>query len=479
MKPRCGRSSTSLRRVKVLIGLALASPACAVGPTYTPTPVTTPPDFAGAPPQGDRRALERPWWEVFRDPTLLALIREATSSAFDLRIAMSRVEIARQSYRSAVWTLAPTVGGTAGAGAARGQPSIPSFYPPLDTPGNFGAFATASWEVDVWGRIRRIAEEAEYEYRATDEDRRGVYITLIGDVAERYFDLLALDRQLAYLEGAVETRRQTVELFRTRSVGGVGNALEVARAEADLRDASWQRYDVAIAIASTEYTLSYLIGRPPGPIARPGADDPWPELPEVPSGLPSELLNRRPDIRAAAARVQSANARIGAEQADYLPSFDLTGYVGVVSDDLTQAAGVRGGSANLNWTLPFLGGERERAEVASAQAAWDLAVTSYQSTAINAFREVAEALVSVERLRQVVSEQAGVVGASEEAQRIALDRYTGGVANYLDVLTAQERLLSAQLAFANAQGRQRSAFARLYRVLGGGWPLDTGEQTHD
>ena len=410
-----------------------------------------------------------PWWEVFGDPTLSALIKQATESAYDVRIAMARVEIARQAHPAAAWALAPTIGVWGGAGAAKGTPTVPSVYPPLSLNGHFGAGIGASWEPDLWGRLRRAREVEKFTYEAVTEDWHGVQIALIGDVAETYFRLLSLDLQKEYAARAVVTRGETASFFEQRARGGVGNELEVLRATASLREAEAAVARVELDIASGENGLSFLLARAPGPIPRTSGASALSTPPSVPSGLPSTLLKRRPDIRAADRRLGAASAQIGVAKADFFPMFELTGFLGVASDNLQQASFARGGSGLFTWTLPVLGGQRVQSEYKAAKAAWEGATAEYERVAVNSFREVADSLAAIQALGRRRIAVDGQVQALERAEAVALERYRGGVANYLDVLTTQENLFVTQLTLADLMGLQRIAVARLYRTLGGGW----------
>jgi len=478
------------------VGAALLVIACAVGPNHRVADIRSVPDvYRGAEPaaaapssafQGETGAqssdpplnpskedasiADVPWWEVFRDPALSALIKQATESAYDVRIAMARVEMARQSHLAAAWALAPTIGVLGGAGAAVGQPSVPSVYPPLALNGHFGLNIGASWEADLWGRLRRAKEVQKYNFEAVTEDWRGVQIALVGDVAETYFRLQSLDLQKNYALRAVATRSDTQSFFEQRAKGGVGNDLEVLRATASLREAEAAVTRVDLEIANAENGLSFLLARAPGPIQRAvGAGGLGAGPPSVPSGLPSSLLKRRPDIRAADRRLGAASAQIGVEKADFFPMFELTGFLGVASRDLQQASFARGGSGLFSWTLPVLGGQRVQSEYKAAKAAWEGAAAEYERTAVNSFREVADSLAAIQVLGRRRAAIDGQLQALERAEAVALDRYRGGVANYLDVLTTQEKLLVTQLDMADLMGLQQIAVARLYRTLGGGW----------
>jgi len=472
-EPRVARASMQRWAAGWLVAMLAG---CAVGPNHVAPEVPSAEQHRGDE-SGDREhsLSDLPWWELYLDPTLVSLIREATEKAYDLRIALARVDAARQSHQAAIWALAPTIGLNAGAGAAVGTPSIPSLYPPEPWSGRFGAAAVASWEADLYGRLRRIAEVAEYEFEASDEDRRGVYIGLVGDVAELYFTLSYLDEQREYAIEAIRTREETLKLFQERSSGGVGNDLEVARARASLEQAKAQMTLIDLQVATSENALSFLLARSPGPIERRTAIENIALPPSIPAGLPSSLLERRPDVRVAEKSLLAANAQIGAEKADFFPKFELTGFAGVVSPDLTEAQAAYGGAAAFSWTLPVLGGQRVRSEYKAAIAQWEGATAYYERVAINAFREVADALANVSTLRARHEALAAQMKALVDAEQLAVSRYRGGVADYLDVLTTQEALLFVQLDIANVRGRQHIAVARLYRTLGGGWLLPPEE----
>jgi outer membrane protein, multidrug efflux system len=458
-------------------GTLLLAAACAVGPNHKRPEVATPDVHRGdeqqkalKPDESATTFADLPWWRVFRDPSLSSLINEASQKAYDVRIAMARVEAARQQYLAAGWALAPTIGIWGGAGSAVGTSTVPSIYPLVHLTGNFGAGINASWEPDVWGRLRRASEVQREGFEAAGDDRRAVHISLIGDVAETYFLLLSLDQQKTYALQAVATRRDTMTFFTQRATGGVGNQLEVLRATASLKQAEAALTRVDLEIANGENGLSFLTARVPGPIQRNVALDALAAPPAVPNGLPSSLLERRPDIRAAEHRLAGANAQVGMEKADFFPKFDLTGFAGVASHDLQQASFARGGGGLFTWTLPVLGGQRVQAEWKAAKANWEAATAQYERVAVNAFREVANALASIRTLAQRRVALDAQLAALEQSQTVAIERYRGGVANYLDVLTAQESLFVTQLDMADLKGQQQIAIARLYRVLGGGWP---------
>lgn len=463
----------------VTLACALSAIGCAVGPNHEPPAVKAPAAHRGDPEPQVSSFADLPWWEVYRDPALFGLLKEATEQSLDLRIALARVEMARQAHRAAAWSLAPTIGVKGGVGDALGSLEVPGVYPPMQTSSSWGAGPYASWEPDVWGRLRRSTQVAKHSLEAADEDRRGVYIALIGDVAETYFSLIAADLQKEYAVRAVATRRQTLSLFETRSLGGVGNDLEVTRARASVSQAESLLANADLAIATREHLISFLLARIPGAIERQSSIAALDAPPSVPAGLPSTLLERRPDIRAAEKRLLAANAQIGAKVANYFPKFHLTAFLGVASPDLTDASFVRGGAGLFDWTLPFLGGERLRAEHKAAVAQWEEATAYYERTVLNAFREVADALAGIRALAVRRTALDAQVTALEDAEALAIQRYQGGVANYLDVLTTQEDLLVTQLTIADVRGQEQASIARLYRTLGGGWPLPDDDNDND
>lgn len=474
--PRSSSRSITPRALAAAILLAVSGVGCAIGPNNKAPEVEAPENYRGDDKPSEQSFADLPWWEVYRDPTLFLLLKSATEKNYDLRIALERVQIARQSHRAAAWALAPTIWANGGIGDGVGSLTIPGPYPPQDLDGRFGIGAGVSWEPDVWGRLRRLSQVAKHRFEAADEDRRGVYITLVGDVADLYFSLSAIDQQLQYATQAVTTRRDTLALFEQRASGGVGNDLEVARAQASLQQAVSAVVELDLTRITNENALNYLLARRPGPIENRTPLGGLTQPPQIPAGLPSTLLKRRPDIRASEQQLLAANARIGAEMADFFPKFELTAFLGVASPDLQEARMLYAGAGLFSWTMPFLGGERERAEYEAAKSAFKAAVAEYERTVLNAFREVADALAFIETLRQQREAVQAVVTALETAERLAVERYRGGVADYLDVLTVQEQLLISQLRLSSLTGQQLSAVSRLYRNLGGGWPIEDEEE---
>ncbi len=339
----------------------------------------------------------------------------------------------------------------------------------------YGGGATVSWEPDVFGGLRRTAEEARANFFASEEARRGVWLTVLADVAQAYFQLVSLDVQREITLRTIDARKETLELYRTQLQGGVGTGLQVARAEADVYGAQSTLADLERQIAISEDSISLLLGGPPAPIARPAAASALPPPPEVPVGLPSTLLERRPDIRQAEQQLVAANAEVGVRTAALYPTFSLTGAAGLSSATLLSLASEQGWAYLLfgtaDWTAPLLKGAALRDQLAAAKAAKDAARIAYEQAMLTAIREVADALASLGKMREERARQEQQVASLRGAVDIAQSQFHGGTVTYLDVVSAQENSFAAELALAQLEGQQLSEFTQLYRALGGGWWL--------
>jgi outer membrane protein, multidrug efflux system len=448
--------------------LAVTSTAgCAVGPNYHRPAVEAPPSFRFVDRAPNPTSLaDLPWWEVFHDDALHALLRKALLSNFDLRIAVAHVDQSRALARAAGANLLPGIGATGDAAYSNG------------TTGKITAFlgtGTVSWEPDVFGGLRRAAQEAKANYLASEETRRGVWITVLADVAQAYFQLLSLDVQRMVSLRTITNRRETLELYRTQLEGGVGTALQVARAEADVFGAQATLANVEQQIATGEDAISLLLGLAPGPVARPASVGTLAPPPDVPAGLPSALLERRPDVRQAEMQLVAANAEVGVRTANLFPTFSLTGEAGLLSLSLGAIGGLSemGWSYLLlggaNWAAPILQGSALRAQVDAANSAKTAARITYEQTAFTAFREVGDALVSLQRMSEERMREEQQVASLERAIDVSTSQFRGGTATYLDVVSAQESAFEAELLLAQLEGQQLMEFVQLYRALGGGW----------
>ena len=446
---------------------------CAVGPNYRRPPVNVPEAFRGDTEISTHSVANLPWWQVFHDDTLQNLIRTALTNNYDLRIAATRVEQARAMAAQARAGFFPQI--NYAATAARGKNVAGGNTPsPTGIIGDvFAADVNASWEIDLWGRIRRLNESARAQFLASQEARRGVTISLIAQVAQNYFQLLALDQQLEIARQSTNSFGQSLKIFNQRLQGGVASILETSTAEALMDSAAATIPALEQQVALQENQLSVLLGQNPGAILRADAslDNQTPT--EIPAGLPSALLERRPDIREAEQQLRSANAELGVAKADFLPKLNLTGLLGEVSPEL--AAFTSGGS--VAWGVaaglagPIFHGGQLRAQYAQSQAAREQFSLQYQVSVLNAFQEISDALISREKSAAARTQQSLAVEAYKIAVKISLERYRSGNADYYEVLQEQQLLFPAEKALAQFQLNQLLAVVQLYRALGGGWEL--------
>jgi multidrug efflux system outer membrane protein len=460
--------------IYLAIAGALVS-GCATGPDYQ-RPEMSPPaayrDAAGLPVA--LSVADVPWWQVFGDEALQALIRDAVAYNHDLRIATGRVQEARALAGVAKSFLYPEVNLTAGYTGNQVSRNAEVAGVERDTDRTFSsASVTASmaWELDLFGRLRRNSEAAFARYMATEEGRRAVLITLVSDVATSYFLLREFDLQLEIAKRTLALNDKTVTFYTDRLSGGVSNRLELDQAVANRSLTGATIPDIERQISILENAISVLAGRPPGAIARGRTLDEQTFPPIVPVGVPAALLERRPDVVGAERLLVAANADIGAAKALFYPTITLTGSGGFVSSDLSDL--LKGNS--VIWSLgaglfqPLFNAGRIRRNYEAALARFDQALAQYQQAAINAYREVADALISIQKLAQVrVEQEAGVV-ALRDASELSRERYDSGLANYLEILIADQQLFQLELQLAQTRGDQLRAFAQLYRALGGGW----------
>ncbi len=465
---------TRLSPVAVLVAGALLLGGCMVGPNYERPQMPVPPQhrFVEGPAEAESLA-DVPWWEVTKDPQLVALIREAVANNLDLRIATARVEEARAVAGISKSFLYPQVGVTAGYDAR--QVSRDAEPPQSITDDkrfkNWDAGFTLSWEIDLFGRIRRQNEAAFAAYLATDQGRRGVLITLVADVASNYLLLRQLDLELEIARDTVVSNDKTVEFYQKRLTGGVSNRLEVDQAVANRARTATAIPDIERRIAITENVLSLLLGRVPGPIDRGAALDDQQVPPAVPAGLPAALLERRPDVVAAEQLLVAANANVGAARALFFPTISLTGILGGVSRDLGDIAKGDAAVWNLSAGLlqPIFQGGRIRRNYEAAQARFEQAMGEYRRAALDGYREVADSLVSLQKFGEQRTEIKKGVEALRDAAELSRERYDNGLSSYLEILIADQYLFDQELLLAQTRGAELRALVQLYRALGGGW----------
>jgi multidrug efflux system outer membrane protein len=462
------------RALVVLTAIALST-GCLMGPDYQRPVVPTPASYRDAPPGPDQTSIaDLPWWSVFKDPELLNLLGEAVQNNRDLRVAVARVEQARALARIQKAQILPAIGANAGASYGRGSLTLPSENP--QTGALYTVDAQVSWEIDVWGRIRRGTEAAVAQYLASEQGRRAATVSLVADVATAFVQLRQLDEQLDIARRTVTNYQRTLQLYSDRLHGGTGNKLQVATGTAQVSDAQAVALDTERLIVRQENLLSLLLGRVPGPIVRSNVGPGRHATGPVPAGLPSTLVERRPDVLSAEQQLVAANAQIGVAKADFFPRFSLTALAGFASNDLTtlfnpSKSFVWGVGGNVSWLAPILQGDALHGQAEAASAQWEAAKNTYESTVLGAFREVADALADVKRLDGVVERREDEVNNLTEAVNLALDRFYGGVSSYLEVTTTQNLLFPAQLNLAAFRAQRTAAFVNLYRALGGGWEL--------
>ena len=459
-------------RIALILFFFLAG--CTLGPDYNRPSVLTPDNYRGVQGAPTQESLaDLPWWEVFKDPTLQELTREALNNNYDLRTAAARVEEARAQIGVARSFLYPQVNFNGGGSVQQvSRATEPSQTLTVDrTFQNWLLGFGMVWEFDVFGRIRRQAEAASATWVATEMDRRGVYITLVADIAQFYFDLRELDLELEIARRTLKLNDDTVTFYRSRYDTGISNRLEVETAVANRARTATVIPDLERRIAIQENLINYLVGRNPGEIPRGTALTDQYSPPTIPAGLPSALLERRPDVQSAEQLLVAANADIGAAKALFFPTFSLSAALGSASHDLSGIADKRAAiwSVAGGFLQPIFQGWRLFWNYEGTKARFDQALAQYEKAAQNGFREVADSLVTIDKLKDQRVEKEGQVGALQNSSDLSRQRYDAGYSNYLEILTADQQLFDAQIELARIRGQQLNGVVQLYRALGGGW----------
>ncbi|HEY1270172.1 MAG TPA: efflux transporter outer membrane subunit [Candidatus Binatia bacterium] len=452
--------------------------ACALGPNYKRPTVASPPGFRGQEGAAQQASIaDLPWWQVFNDPALAALIKDALANNYDLLVAVQRIEQARAVAVQVRSEFFPQFGYEGDTG--RGKNAIGDRVASTagKTVNAFAGLLNASWEIDLWGRIRRADEAARAQILGNEEARRGVMLSLVSDVAQAYFELLELDLQREIALRTTESFRDSLDIFRRRLEGGVASRLETARASASLAQTAAEVPNLERLIVLKENQINLLLGRPPAPVTRGSALTAQRLPPEIPAGIPSDLLERRPDIRQSEQQLVAANARIGVAIADFFPRLDLTGLFGFASPQLSAitAGKNRVWSAAASLAGPLFQGGRLVGQYQQFKSEWEEARIRYEQTALNAFHEVSNALVSREKLTEVRAQQARAVADLQESVSVSTQRYIAGLSSYFEVLEAQQQLFPAENALAQTELEQLVVIVQLYRALGGGWKLADAE----
>jgi outer membrane protein, multidrug efflux system len=457
---------------RALLPAVLLLAGCAVGPDYKRPEVPVPPDFRGRAPDAPvspESIGDFAWSQIFQDETLQALIRTALIENYDLQVAVARILDARAQVTVSRSFQYPDVSGSASAPYVwtPGDKGPLQFENTFSPAGTFDLF----WEIDFWGRLRRATEASRADLLATEGVRQFVTTTLVSDVATAYFQLRELDLELEISLRTLTSRQASLRLVQLRQQGGVAAMIDVRQAEVLLYTAAQTVPDVERRIEQTENLISVLLGRNPNAVPRGRPLVQQLAFPALPAGLPSSLLERRPDIRQAEAQLAAATARIGVAKADYFPRVLLTGAAGaggvMVDGRWFGPTGILAIAPQI--TLPIFNTGRIGAGVDSAEARAQEALVRYQQTIQQAFREVSDALVEHRKRQEFRIQQEALVTSLRDAARLADIRYRGGVSSYLEVLDTERQLFDAELGLAQAQRDELLAVVRLYRALGGGW----------
>ena len=450
--------------------LALSASGCMVGPDYVRPTIDTPAAWRLSDENARDLANSR-WWQQFDDPVLDELVETALRENKDLRIATARIEEFAGRYGIVRAPLFPQIGATYEPAKQRGSPTTLSRETTVFD--SYQAVLTASWEIDIWGRIRRQSEAARAQLLASEDGRRAVILSLVGSVASAYVNLRDLDRQLEIAKATARSRGESYEIFKLRYSGGIISLLELSQNQSQYEEAVATIPVIEKAIAQQENGLSVLLGRNPGPIVR-GRNIDQLTLPAVPAGLPSDLLERRPDLQQAEQNLIAANALIGAAKAAYFPTISLTGLFGVSSDNLSSLFDAQ----SKIWryaapiSLPIFTGGALAGQVQVAEAQQQQALFAYQKAIQQAFAEVNDALVDQDRTRAQLQSQKRQVDALVQYAATARLRYENGYTSYIEVVDAESRLFNAQLQYTQTQQTQFQAMINLYKAMGGGWVLE-------
>ena len=468
------RSPRRRRLAALLCALTALAPAgCTLGPDYARRPVVSPEGWRDAASPDPNTLANTPWWELLNDPALQELIGAALAANKDLAIATERIAETRARLGFVKADFYPTVDLELKGGVIDPSAEVTELTGGDADKVDFYALAgTVSWEIDLFGRVRRATEAQRALLMAAEETHRAVVISLVAEVARVYVELRDADRRLEIARRTLESRAEYVRMAKLRFEGGVTSEVDWRQAEAELHRTESFVQQFELAARQKENELSVLLGHNPGPVARGTAVQRTPVPPQIPAGLPSALLDRRPDILAAEQQLVAANANIGEAKALLFPRIALTGDYGVQSLDSGTlfTNGAKSFSLLAGLVQPIFNAGRNRRRVEVTESVMRQTLYSYEKTILNAFREVEDALVGYNKL----GEQRASQGARAEAERRVLElaevRYRGGVADYLEVLDAQRSLFSSELDEVQAITGQLVSLIRLYKALGGGWP---------
>jgi multidrug efflux system outer membrane protein len=457
----------------VLMGAAILASGCTVGPNYKKPTANVPGSYRGLAPEEvakpDTVSLgDQKWSEVFQDEQLRSLIRTALQQNYDVRIAGARILQAQAQLGITRADQFPSV--SAGAGISDQRSARSSFFPAFErSTGQLNV--SAAWDLDFWGKFRRATEAARANLLASEWARQEVMLTLVANVTGAYFQLRALDLELEISKRTLASRQESLRLTRILAEGGSTSMLDVRQAEQLVFTAAAEIPALEQQIEQQENLISILLGRNPDTVVRGQALTEQTRPPAVPAGLPSSLLERRPDIREAEQQLIAANAQIGVAKAAYFPQISLSGTAGFQSAALTELFGGPAGTWNFGASLaqPIFTAGRLRSNVRFAEAQQQAMLFFYQQTIQGAFRSVSDALIAYRKSREFRTQEELLFQSAQDAARLSHMRYTGGVTGYLEVLTNETNAFSAELGLVQAQLNELLALVQLYEALGGGW----------
>ena len=468
-----------MRATVLSVAVACALAGCMMGPDYKRPDVDTPQAYR-VEVKSAADLINSAWWEQFEDPVLNELIKTALAENKDVRIAASRVEEFLGRYGVTRSQLFPQVATQFGAGSQRistvTQPAVASTQ--SNTFDSYSLDLGMSWEIDLWGKLRRATEAARAELLATEQARQTVILSLTSGVATSYVTLIDLDRQLAIAKSTADSRGEFFRIIKLRFEGGVVSEVELNQARSDYEFALSTVPVIEKQMAQQENALSVLLGRNPGPIARDRTLDKL-VLPQVPADLPSSLLERRPDIRLSEQLMVAANARIGVAKAQFFPTISLTAILGTASSALGNL--FKGASQTWSYggtvTQPIFTGGNLISQLRVAESQQKTALLQYQKSIQTAFQEVNDSLIDQTKTREQLAAQARQVDSLRNYARLARLRYDNGFTSYLEVTDAETKLFNAELQYVQSQGQLFFALINVYKSMGGGWVVEADRMT--
>ena len=459
-----------MRRLAGVLILPLLVTGCALGPQYKRPEFHPPATYYPEQQAQQNSDADLAWWELFKDPVLQSLVREAFSNNYDLKLAVSRVEEERALLGVTRSQYFPQVDYGGGVGGTQ------SVLVPNHTYYSYN-FSTI-WEIDLFGQIRKLNEAQRAVYFSSEEARRDVRLLVLSEIAQGYFRLRALDEQIEIAHRTVSSFQETVDLFQKKLQGGAASGLEVSFAQAGLSNVAAVIPDLERQIVAQENALDLLLGRNPGPIIRGAALADQYNPPDIPAGLPASLLQRRPDLREAEQNLIQANAEVGVAKANFFPTISLTGAFGGASPQLSELTGTgKAWSLAGNLAGPLFTAGRLKNEYRASLAVRDQARISFEKAVTQAFGEVSTSLSAHQLLAKAYEEQLNSAASYRESVRLSLIRYDSGLSSYFEVVDAQVQLYPAESASVNYDLGRKLALVDFYRALGGGWNLSDAQWT--